>query len=177
MYYGTNYDSPLGNIIIASDESHIVGVWFENQKHIDKTMPADIIYGNNLPIFQRGIKWLNDYFSNKKPSIADIPLAPIGGEFRQIVWKILMEIPYGETMTYGDVAKETAKRMDKKSMSAQAVGGAIGHNPIAIIVPCHRVVGADRNLTGYAGGIEKKIMLLSHEGVDIGNYHIPHKLI
>ena len=116
---------------------------------------------------------MDDYFAGNKPQLSKLPIAPIGGEFRQQVWKILTEIPYGELTTYGSIAKEVAKRMGKEKMSAQAVGGAVGHNPISIIIPCHRVVGSNGSLTGYAGGIEKKIKLLKHEGIDMTKFFVP----
>lgn len=109
----------------------------------------------------------------EKPEINRLPLKPMGSEFRQLVWKILMEIPYGELTTYGNIAKEAAFRMGKERMSAQAVGGAVGHNPISIIIPCHRVVGTTGSLTGYAGGMEKKIKLLTHEGGDMTKLFVP----
>ena len=116
-----------------------------------------------MQVFENTKKWLDRYFAKENPSIKEIPLAPIGGEFRQKVWKILCEIPYGQTITYGEIAKRIAKQMNKEKMSAQAVGNAVGHNPISIIIPCHRVIGKNGSLTGYAGGIERKKMLLELE--------------
>lgn len=165
MYYSTNYKSPLGDILLASNEKSIIGLWIGEQKYIDKTMPKDMTPQNELPILREGVSWLNDYFAGKKPELSRLSLSPIGSQFRQEVWKILLEIPYGEITTYGSIAKEIAKRMGKERMSAQAIGGAVGHNPISIIIPCHRVIGANGNLTGYAGGIDKKIKLLEHEGI------------
>lgn len=115
------------------------------------------------------------YFEGKKPQISELPLAPIGGEFRQTVWKMLTEIPYGKVITYGELAQKIAKQRGIERMSAQAVGGAVGHNPISIIIPCHRVVGANGNLTGFSGGIQMKLQLLQHEGVDINRFYIPTK--
>ena len=111
----------------------------------------------NLPVFCAARQWLQDYFAGKRPEPSDLPLAPAGGAFRQLVWKILLEIPYGQVAAYGWIAKEAAKRMGRASMSSQAVGGAVGHNPISILIPCHRVVGSDGSLTGYAGGLIKKV--------------------
>lgn len=173
MYYGTNYQSPVGDIYMASDGKSIIGLWIGEQKYISDTMPEDIIEKAGIPALQKGIRWLDDYFAGKKPECSHLSLAPIGGEFRQTVWKILLEIPYGQTTTYGNIAKETARRMGRERMSAQAVGGAIGHNPISIMIPCHRVVGSNGSLTGYAGGIDKKIRLLAHEGVDISKLSVP----
>lgn len=170
MYYGTHYQSVLGDIFLASDEENIIGLWIGEQKYITSTMPKGIVELNDIydvPVLQEGVRWLDAYFAGKKPEISRLPFAPIGGEFKQCVWQILTEIPYGEVTTYGKIAKEVAKRMGKDNMSAQAVGGAVGHNPISIIIPCHRVIGVNGSLTGYAGGIDKKIKLLKHEGVDI----------
>lgn len=168
VYFGTHYQSPLGDIFIASDEENIIGLWIGEQKYISTTMPKGIVEKDDIHdvlVLEKGAQWLDDYFAGKKPEISRLPLAPIGGDFKQCVWQILTEIPYGEVTTYGEIAKEVAKRMGKDRMSAQAVGGAVGHNPISIIIPCHRVIGANGSLTGYAGGIDKKVKLLEHEGV------------
>ena len=173
MYYLTNYKSPLGDIVLGSDENKIIGLWIGEQKYIGRTMPKNMVKKDDLPILQAGIAWLDDYFAGKEPDLSRLPLNPRGSQFRQEVWKILMEIPYGQVTTYGRIAKEVANRMGRDSMSAQAVGGAVGHNPISIIIPCHRVIGANGNLTGYAGGIEKKIKLLEHEGADMRGLFLP----
>jgi methylated-DNA-[protein]-cysteine S-methyltransferase len=155
MYF-TDYSSPLGEMLIAGDGEAICGVWFYGQKHF----PAlDLIRNDELTIFNRTKQWLDDYFKGLNPEI-DFNLNPQGSDFRLEVWKALSQIPYGETMTYGEIASEISP-----TMSAQAVGGAVGHNPIAILIPCHRVIGADGKLTGYAGGIERKIELLKLEGI------------
>ncbi len=172
MYYRAHYKSPVGNILLASDDNSIIGLWIDEQKYIGKTMPRDIIENHDLPILREGIAWLDDYFAGSKPRLSRLSLAPIGGEFRQQVWRILIEIPYGELTTYGKIAEEVAKRMGKDRMSAQAVGGAVGHNPISIIIPCHRVVGTNKSLTGYAGGLDMKVKLLEHEGVDMTYFHL-----
>lgn len=169
MYYSTHYKSPLGDILLASDDKNIIGLWFRNQQYIEKTMPKDITVNGDVPILQKGVAWLDDYYSGKKPQSASLYLAPIGSEFKKCVWRALTEIPYGKLTTYGDIAKIVAKRMGKERMSAQAVGCAVGHNPISIIIPCHRVIGANGSLTGYAGGIDRKIKLLNHEGVDMSS--------
>ncbi len=130
---------------------------------------------SNLPILTATKNWLDKYFAGQRPAISDLPLAPNGGAFRTAVWNILCEIPYGEVITYGDIAKKMAVKMNKASMSSQAVGGAVGHNPISIIIPCHRVVGSNGSLTGYSGGIGKKIKLLEHEGVDMSKFFTPTK--
>ncbi|MFY9118831.1 MAG: methylated-DNA--[protein]-cysteine S-methyltransferase [Syntrophomonadaceae bacterium] len=175
MYYSTHYTSPVGDILLVSDENSIIGLWIGEQKYMEKTMPHDIIAKDDLPVLQEGVAWLDDYFAGKKPKLSRLSLAPTGSEFQQQVWRILTEIPYGELTTYGKIAKEVAQRMGKARMSAQAVGGAVGHNPISIIIPCHRVVGANGSLTGYGGGMEKKIKLLEHEEVDMTGLFVPKK--
>ena len=170
MYYSTRYSSPLGLITMASDGEKLIGLWLEGQKYFADNIEDSMVENENLNIFIITKRWLDRYFLGEKPDISELPLAPIGGEFRKVVWDILCQIPYGETITYGEVAKMVALKMNKKSMSSQAVGGAVGHNPIDIIIPCHRVVGARGNLTGYAGGISKKIKLLEHEGVDMSKF-------
>ncbi|WP_196001426.1 methylated-DNA--[protein]-cysteine S-methyltransferase [Clostridium sp. 1001271B_151109_B4] len=175
MYYSTRYSSPLGAITIASDGENLIGLWIEGQKYFGGTVSEDMIENNDLNIFVITKKWLDRYFAGEKPKISELQLAPSGGEFRKLVWDILCEIPYGEITTYGEIAKKVAFKMNKKSMSSQAVGGAVGHNPISIIIPCHRVIGAKGNLTGYAGGIDKKIGLLEHEGVDTSKLFIREK--
>ena len=163
MLYKTYYKSPIGNLILVSDGDNLVGLYMENQKYYLNGIKQELTSKDNLQVFENTKKWLDRYFAKENPSIKEIPLAPIGGEFRQKVWKILCEIPYGKTTTYGEIAKRIAKEMDKEKMSAQAIGNAVGHNPISIIIPCHRVVGKDGSLTGYAGGIEKKRILLELE--------------
>ena len=160
MYYSTDYHSPIGKMLIASDGEAICGVWFYGQKHFPST---DFIVNDDLAIFKKVLDWFDDYFNGKNPKV-NFRLKPHGSQFRQRVWKILSEIPYGETRTYGEIAS-----MISPTMSAQAVGGAVGHNPISIIVPCHRVLGKDGKLTGYAGGIDRKISLLKLEGIVFKN--------
>ena len=167
MYYSATYDSPVGKLYIVSDEASIVGLWLEGQKYFFGNIKGTPREEGELPVLKMAIQWLDDYFSGKQPEISCLPLAPQGSEFRKIVWDILCEIPYGEVRTYGAIAKEVARRMGRRSMSAQAVGGAVGHNPISIIIPCHRVLGSDGGLTGYAGGVDKKVKLLCHEGLAI----------
>lgn len=167
MFYSTEYISPIGKLTIASDGTNIVGLWLEGQKYFLDTLPEMPIENNDIPVFDKVRDWLDCYFNGEKPDIKELPLKPIGGEFRQAVWQCLCEIPYGEVTTYGAIAKKVAIELGKESMSAQAVGGAVGHNPISIIIPCHRVIGANGILTGYAGGIDKKIQLLRLEGVSV----------
>lgn len=175
MYYKMTYESPLGRLTMASDGACLVGLWLENQKYFCATVPEEMGEKAELPVFDAAKDWLDRYFAGGKPAISELPMAPAGGEFRQTVWELLCEIPYGETVTYGEIAKKAAQRLGKPSMSAQAAGGAVGHNPISIIIPCHRVVGSNGSLTGYAGGIEKKIWLLSHEGVDVKRLRTPSR--
>jgi len=175
MYYCANYSSPIGKILLASDGENLIGLWNENQKYHGGTVKEPMIEKSDLKVFINTKKWLDTYFANRKPLISELPLAPIGGEFRKVVWKILCEIPYGETTTYGEIAKKVASGLGKEKMSSQAVGGAVGHNPISIIIPCHRVVGKNGSLTGYAGGIDKKVKLLEHEGANMSSLFIPTK--
>ena len=167
-YYKTEYKSPLGNIIICCDEKeNIVGLWFENQKYFTENIKDELIESNNLKIFINVKDWLDRYFAGKKPNIKEIPIKFIGNEFRKSVWKILYKIPYGKTVTYGDIAKQISQQKGITKMSAQAVGGAVAHNLIAIIVPCHRVVGKNGKLIGYAAGLDKKKKLLELEQVNM----------
>ena len=159
MYFSTNYSSPIGEMLIASDGEAIMGVWFCAQKHFKSTIDDVIVENDDLSIFTDVRQWLDDYFRGLNPKI-NFKIKPSGSDFRLKVWKILKEIPYGETMTYGEIASRISP-----TMSAQAVGGAVGHNPIAIIIPCHRVMGANGKLTGYAGGLDKKIELLKLERI------------
>ena len=147
----------------------------EGQKYFGKTLPQEPVEKPELPVLLMAKQWFDDYFSGKRPEISKLPLLPIGGPFRQIIWQILCEIPYGQTTTYGEISKKAAARMGKEHMSAQAVGGAVGHNPISVIIPCHRVVGTNGSLTGYAGGVNKKIKLLEHEGADVSKLFVPKK--
>lgn len=175
MIYKTYYSSPIDKVMLASDGNNIIGLWMEGQKYFGGTIKEEMVENNELPIFIKTKEWLDRYFSKEKPDITELPLAPRGGEFRQLVWEILCEIPYGKVTTYGEIAKSIAKRTNKKSMSSQAVGGAVGHNPISIIIPCHRVVGTNGSLTGFSGGINKKTKLLELENVDMTNLYKPTK--
>ena len=157
MYYSTDYSSPLGEMLIVSDGESVCGVWFYGQKHFPSF--DDLIPRDDLAIFEKVKIWLDDYFNGRNPKI-DFKLKPDGTEFRLKVWKILCEIPYSETLTYGEIAGRISP-----GMSAQAVGGAVGHNPIAILIPCHRVLGSNGKLTGYAAGLDKKRELLKIEKI------------
>jgi O-6-methylguanine DNA methyltransferase len=175
MYFKTIVSSPVGELTLASDGENLIGLWLEGQKYHGGKIANQWEEKNDLAIFKVTEKWLKDYFSNENPNIKGLPLAPQGSEFQKEVWSILCDIPYGEVISYGEIAKEIAKKQGKTQMSAQAVGGAVGHNPISIIIPCHRVVGSNGSLTGYAGGIEKKTFLLEFEGVDITKLWKPKK--
>ena len=173
MLYSAHCQSPLGWLTLAGDGDNLVGLWLEGQKYFGGAIKQPMVQRENLSVFLQTKEWLNHYFAGKNPAISSLPLAPIGGEFRQTVWKILCRIPYGKVVTYGEIARETAVWLHRSGMSPQAVGGAVGHNPISIIIPCHRVVGANGNLTGYAGGLDKKCQLLRHEGVDLSRFRVP----
>lgn len=175
MYYKTICPSPVGVITLASDGEHLVGLWMEGQKYFGDTVPGEMSTRDDIRVFTDAKKWLGRYFAGEKPSIKELPLAPIGGAFRQGVWGILRSIPYGEVMTYGAIAKKMAVKLGKEHMSSQAVGGAVGHNPISIIIPCHRVVGANGSLTGFAAGVSTKIKLLELEGADLSKLFVPRK--
>ena len=154
------YESPLGRILLAGDGEALTGLWFEGQRHFAATLPPDARPGE-VPAFDQARRWLDLYFDGSAPDFAP-PLAPAGTPFRQAVWVLLREVPFGRTVSYGALAAELAARTGKP-VSARAVGGAVGRNPIALLIPCHRVIGADGGLTGYAGGLERKRALLAHE--------------
>jgi len=181
MQYKANYMSPVGGITLGSDGEALTGLWFDGQKYFGDTLRemqrenSGNIPGNiqeeEIPVFIKTKQWLDIYFSGKAPDF--IPdLRMICSDFRKRVWEIMLTIPYGQTMTYKEIASVIGQER-KKMVSAQAVGGAVGHNSISLIIPCHRVVGTDGNLTGYAGGIDKKIWLLRHEGADTGRLFAP----
>ncbi|MDD3886903.1 MAG: methylated-DNA--[protein]-cysteine S-methyltransferase [Victivallaceae bacterium] len=167
MYYLSDYHSPVGRLTLVGTGACIVGLRLAGQGGSHAETPPGFLVDDDQAVFVKGKKWLDRYFEGRRPSPDALTLAPDGNEFRQAVWRFLLEIPYGETTTYGALALKTAQFFDKRAMSAQAVGGAIGHNPIPIIIPCHRVIGAGGNLTGYSGPIDIKIRLLKHEGVDM----------
>ncbi len=173
MVYTCKYKSPLGDILLAADEVGLTGLWFTGQKYFADTLPGEHML-QETEILIEGKKWLDVYFSGEEPKFT-LPLHPIGSAFRQAVWQILLEIPYGKTITYGEIAHRMGELRNTSHMSAQAVGGAVGHNEISIIIPCHRVVGTNGSLTGYAGGIEKKISLLELEHTDMSHFFVPKK--
>lgn len=166
MIYKSYYQSPIGKLLLASKNNKLIGLWIEGQKYYLGDLKEELQENNEEEIFVKTKEWLDRYFKGEKPQISELELEPIGSEFRKNVWKLLCKIPYGQVTTYKKIAENVAEIMNKKQMSAQAVGGAVGHNPISIIIPCHRVVGTNGSLTGYAGGIEKKIKLLKSENAN-----------
>lgn len=174
--YTMRYRSPVGDIFLTASGDALTGLWFEGQKtrQTAKTVPLrelSVTAERELPVFRETAAYLDAYFAGKAPSCAGIPLAPEGSAFQKRVWRRLLQIPYGETVTYGQIAGEIAKEKGG-AMSAQAVGGAVGRNRIGILIPCHRVVGADGSLTGYAGGLDKKVFLLRLEGIRVEDSRI-----
>ena len=167
MQYVSHYLSPLGNMLLSCDDIGLTGLWFEGQKYFASKLSEDV-KEEERQVFKAVKEWLDMYFQGKKPTI-HIPLHLIGTAFEVEVWQILGNIPYGNTQTYGELAKIIAQKRKIKRMSAQGVGRAVGHNPISIILPCHRVIGANGILTGYAGGLESKYKLLTLEGVTIND--------
>ena len=205
MIYKKLYDSPLGEILILGDLEGILGIYFEGQREFDdlinnkeiknfedtknfelkdKNLKGKSLFneknkvsGEDISenkIFDETKKWLDIYFSREEPKFTP-KLNIKGSEFRKDVWKILLEIPYGKTLTYKAIAEKLVMSGKYKKMSAQAVGGAVGHNPISIIIPCHRVVGASGSLTGYAGGLDRKVKLLELEGVNMNKFFMPNE--
>lgn len=165
MIYTTYYNSPVGRLLLAEENGALTGLWIEGQKYFPDLQTEESRKNAETEVLRQTQEWLERYFHKEKPRISELVLAPAGSSFRRAVWKILCEIPYGEVTTYGEISRKIAADMGRDHMSAQAVGGAVAHNPISIIIPCHRVVGTNGSLTGYAGGIEKKQKLLALEGV------------
>ena len=162
MVFIQQYSSPLGGMLLAADDAGLTGAWFEGQKYFAAGLPEERLE-QETPVLAEAARWLDAYFAGEVPDCPP-PLHPAGSAFRQAVWKALLRIPYGQTTTYGAIARQLAEQRVGTRVSARAVGGAVGHNPISVIVPCHRVVGANGSLTGYAGGIERKVRLLELEG-------------
>ena len=165
MQYTKHYGSPLGGILIACDEQGLTGIWFDGEKYYADSLDAEH-KKMDTEVIESTVRWLDIYFSGREPQFTP-PIHMTGTHFQMSVWDILLKIPYGKTVSYGDIAVEIAALQGIKRMSAQAVGGAVGHNKISVIIPCHRVVGADGSLTGYAGGLDKKRALLELEHVNI----------
>ena len=164
MDYIYHYQSPVGEITLASDGQVLIGLWFDGQKYFGDTLAKDFTE-KELPIFEQTKKWLDIYFSGQSPNFTP-PLLIRTTPFRKAVWEIMLSIPFGKTMTYGEIAAKIAKQKGIKKVSAQAVGGAVGHNAFPLIIPCHRVIGANGSLVGYGGGLDKKMRLLELEGAD-----------
>lgn len=159
------YESPLGSYVMAAENGALVGLWLRGQKYFPPELPP--LGSGEGETFTRTRRWLDRYFAGGRPEPGELELRPKGSGFAREVWKLLLEIPYGQTVSYGQLAKELTQRRGLEHMSAQAVGGAVGHNPISIIIPCHRVLGAKGQLTGYAGGLEIKRRLLELEGIEL----------
>ena len=168
-----HYDSPLGGMLLAADEIGLTGLWFDGQKYFADSLPQEHIQ-QETPALAETKRWLDLYFSGRAPDFLP-PLHPTGSPFRQAVWELLLQIPYGRTVTYGDLARQLAAKQGLAHMSAQAVGGAVGHNHISILIPCHRVVGTSGSLTGYAGGIDRKLKLLELEQADMTGLFLPKR--
>mgnify|MGYP001080791289 FL=1 len=164
MKYYSFYNSPIGQIMMASDGNFLTGLWIENQKYYAAGIAPNAQKLHKLDIFQYAEHWMRDYFNGMAPDAANVPIEPNGTNFQKNVWKILCDIPYGNTATYGEIAKKIGI-LTGNTTCPRAVGAAIGHNPISIIIPCHRVIGANKKLTGYAGGLEIKSHLLQLEKV------------
>ena len=173
MTFIQHYDSPLGGILLAADAEGMTGLWFDGQKYFARDLPA-VHTQQDTPVLSAARRWLDIYFTGREPDFLP-PLHPVGSAFRQAVWEILLQIPYGQTVTYGEIARRLAEKQGLARMSAQAVGGAVGHNEISILIPCHRVVGIGGSLTGYAGGIDKKVRLLELERADMRGLFIPRR--
>ena len=187
MQYTAAYQSSVGDVLLAADETGLTGLWFEGEKFYALSLDPEH-EERETPIFAITRRWLDIYFSGHEPDFMP-PVHMIGFEFRRCVWELLLQIPYGTTVTYGDLARQVARRrglrrprpapptacadIRRRPWAAQAVGGAVGHNEISIIVPCHRVAGTNGSLTGYAGGVDKKRRLLELEGVDMEKFFVP----
>jgi len=167
MRHTHRYQSPLGEILLAADDVGLTGLWFvENQRHMGEGLSPEA-EEKPSPFFDEAVRWLDIYFAGRDPGFTPT-LHLTGSAFRNRVGALLLEIPYGQTVTYGDLARAIARERGLERFSSRAVGGAVGHNPISLIVPCHRVIGSDGSLTGYGGGIERKTALLKLEGISVG---------
>jgi methylated-DNA-[protein]-cysteine S-methyltransferase len=170
MQYTTKYETPLGSVLLAADETGLTGLWFDGARYYAAGLAAQH-KEKEMPVFEKVRTWLELYFAGKRPECLP-PLHMIGSPFRVRIWEMMLQIPYGQTMTYGELAAQIAKERGIERMSAQAVGGAVAHNPISILIPCHRMVGTNGSLTGYAGGIPRKAELLKLEGVAVENLFV-----
>jgi len=171
----TEYMSPVGKLVLVCDKEgrNLTELRIEGETEIP--IESDLTRNDNAPVLAKAKSWLDRYFSGQAPSVSELAFAPCGTAFQREVWTLLLQIPHGEVTTYGEIAKTVARKLGKERMSAQAVGGAVGSNPIGIIIPCHRVIGENGNLTGYASGIPKKIKLLQIEGIDTSKFFVPKK--
>ena len=175
MTFTTTYETGLiGTLTLASDGDALVGCWFENGRFSGETAADTLVRDDDLPVFSQAKDWLARYFAGGRPGVGELPLNPRGTAFRQLVWDRLRQIPYGATVTYGDIARQLERETGRR-VSSRAVGGAVGHNPLCVIVPCHRVVGAGGNLTGFGGGLDTKVKLLELEGVDMAGFYRPKR--
>lgn len=174
MQYTQNYESQLGRVLLASDGESLTGLWFDGQKYFGSTLTGQHEQ-KALPVFGETVRWLDIYFGGQEPDFTPPLSMQQSSSFRREVWEIMLAIPFGQTMTYGAIAAELARQRGIDKMSAHAVGGAVSHNPISIIIPCHRVVGTNGSLTGYAGGIDKKVQLLTLEKADMSQLFVPKK--
>ena len=167
MTFTQRYNSPMGGILLAADEIGLTGVWFDGQKYFARGLPNERTE-QNTPVLSAARHWLDVYFTGREPDFMP-PLNPVGSGFQRAVWELLLQIPYGQTTTYGALAQKLAQQQGLAHMSAQAVGGAVGRNKISILIPCHRVVGTGGRLTGYAGGVDRKagLLELEHSGLCI----------
>ena len=172
--YTSTYDSMVGSLLLAADDIGLTGLWLNSARFYADLLTNCEYIAKETPILQAAKRWLDIYFSGHEPKI-ELPFHMIGTPFRREIWQLLLQIPYGQVVTYGDLAKKMTEKRGVSHMSAQAVGGAVGHNEISIIIPCHRVIGANGNLTGYGGGLDKKIQLLELEGVDTKKLFLPHR--
>ena len=172
MQYLSHYESPLGAMTMASDGEHLTGLWFDGQKYDRSTIDDDAVLQPRLPVFTQTAQWLDAYFGGADPGFTP-PIRVEGSDFKKMVTSIMLSIPFGATSTYVRIAAEVARRTGRTHMSAQAVGGAVGHNPITLIVPCHRVLASDGSLRGYAGGVDRKERLLEMEGVNMSGLSTP----
>ena len=173
MHYTSQYPSPLGELLLAADDAGLTGVWFVGQKYFARSLAPDSV-AREIPLFAQVKQWLALYFAGQEPEL-EIPIHMVGTMFQKAVWRILRTIPYGQTMTYGAIARQVAEELGIRRMSPQAVGGAVGHNPMSILIPCHGVVGTNGSLTGYAGGIPKKVGLLTLEQTNMSGLFIPKR--
>ena len=169
--YIDTYSSPIGELTISCDGESLTGLWLDSQKYFMEHV-TEAEARSDLPVLLEARAWLDCYFAGKDPGFLPA-VKPVGTAFREQVWKLLVEIPYGQVTTYGELARRIAASTGVAKMSSRAVGGAVGHNPISIIIPCHRVIGSNGSLTGFGGGIARKIQLLELEGIDTGRYRIP----